>query len=58
MCFSTKIKNKIKPGVSSKYGDGQVIAEVTALNFGGVIIDDELNWRDYVSFVCRKVLMA
>ena len=35
--------------------DGQDIAEVTSSKFVGVIIDDKLNWRDHVSFVCRKV---
>ena len=53
MCFTTK-NNKIKPDISLNI-DGQVIAEVTSSTFLGVIIDDELNWRDHVSFVCRKV---
>ena len=35
--------------------DGQDIAEVTSSKFLGVIIDNKLNWRDHVSFVCRKV---
>ena len=52
MCFTTK--NKIRPDISLNI-DGQVIAKVTSLNFWGVIIDDKLNWRDHVSFVCRKV---
>ena len=52
MCFSTK--KKIKPDISSNI-DGQVIAEITSSTFLDVIIDDKLNWRDHVSFVCRKV---
>ena len=49
-----KKQNKIKPDISSNI-DGQVIAEITSSKFLGVIIDDKLNWRDHVSFVCRKV---
>ena len=47
-------KKKIKPDISSNI-DGQVIAEITSSTFLDVIIDDKLNWRDHVSFVCRKV---
>ena len=47
-------KNKVKPDISLKI-DGEIIAEVTSSNFLGVIIDDKLNWKDHVSFVCRKV---
>ena len=49
-----KKQNKIKPDVSLNI-DGQDIAEVTSSTFLGVIIDNKLNWRDHVSFVCRKV---
>ena len=52
ICFTTK--NKIKPDISLNI-DGQYIAEVTSSKFLGVIIDDKLNWRDHVSFACRKV---
>ena len=52
MCFSAK--NKVKPDISLKI-DGEIIAEVTSSKFLGVIIDDKLNWKDHVSFVCRKV---
>ena len=52
MCFSAK--NKVKPDISFKI-DGEIIAEVTSSKFLGVIIDDKLNWKDHVSFVCRKV---
>ena len=51
MCFSAK--NKVKPDISLKI-DGEIIAEVTSSKFLGVIIDDKLNWKDHVSFVCRK----
>ena len=53
MYFTTK-KNKVKPDISLNI-DGQVIAEVTSSIFLCVIIDDKLNWRDHVSFVCSKV---
>ena len=53
MCFSAK-KNKVKPDISLKI-DGEIIAEVASSKFLGVIIDDQLNWKDHVSFVCRKV---
>ena len=52
MCFQQK--NKVKPDISLKI-DGEIIAEVTTSKFLGVIIDDKLNWKDHVSFVCRKV---
>ena len=52
MCFSAE--NKVKPDISLKL-DGEIIAEVTSSKFLGVIIDDKLNWKDHVSFVCRKV---
>ena len=42
VCFTTKKQNKD-------------IAEVTSSKFLGVIIDNKLNWRDPVSFVCRTV---
>ena len=47
-------QNKIKPDISFNI-DGQDIAEVTSSKFLGVIIDNKLNWRDHVSFVCRKI---
>ena len=47
-------KNKVKPDISLKI-DGEIIAEVTSSKFFGVIIDNKLNWKDHVSFVCRKV---
>ena len=47
-------KNKIKPDISLNI-DGKDIVEVTSSKFLGVIIDNKLNWRDHVSFVCRKV---
>ena len=34
---------------------GENIAEVTSSKCLGVIIDDKLNWKNYASFVCRKV---
>ena len=46
-------KNKIQPDISLNI-DGQVIAEFTLSKFLGVSIDNKLNWRDHVSFVCRK----
>ena len=52
MCFSAK--NKVKPDISLKI-DGEIIAEVTSSKCLCVIIDDKLNWKDHVSFVCRKV---
>ena len=45
---------KIEPDISLNI-DGQVIAEVTSSKLLGVIIHDKLNWRDHVSFLCRKV---
>ena len=45
-CFSPK-----QPDISLK--DCQVIAEVTSSKV--LIIDDKMNLRDHVSFVCRKV---
>ena len=52
MFFSKK--NKVKPDISLKIDD-EIIAKVTSSKFLGVIIDDKLNWKDHVSFVCRKV---
>ena len=52
MCFSAI--NKVKSDISL-YIYGEIIAEVTSSNFLGVIIDDKLNWKDHMSFVCRKV---
>ena len=52
-----QLKNKVKPDISLKI-DGEIIAEVTSSKFLGVIIDDKLNWKDHVSFVCRKVAVA
>ena len=54
MCFQQKTKQIMPADISSNI-DGQVIAEVTSSKFLGVIIDDKLNWRDHMSFVCRKV---
>ena len=52
MCFSAK--DKVKPDISLKI-DREIIAEVTSSKFLGVIIDTKLNWKDHMSFVCRKV---
>ena len=35
--------------------DREAIAEVNKSNFFSVIIDNKLSWKDYISFVCRKV---
>ena len=51
MCFSAK--NKVKLDISLKI-DGEIVAEVTSSKCLGVITDDKLNWKDHVSFVCRK----
>ena len=52
MCFSAKTQSKAWYIIKI---DGEIIAEVTSSKFLGVIIDDKLNWKDHVSFVCRKV---
>ena len=54
MCFSSKNKKHSKAWYIIKI-DGEIIAEVASSNFLGVIIEDKLNWKDHVSFVCRKV---
>ena len=53
MCFSLKTKQNeawyvIKNWLSS-------YCRSNFIKYVGVIIDDKLNWRDHVSFVCRKV---
>ena len=51
MFFSNK---QIKPDISLEI-DCEIIAEVTSSKFSGVIIDVQLNGKDHVSFVYRKV---
>ena len=52
MCFSAK--NKPSPCISLQI-DGESLAEVNKSKFLGVIIDNNLSWKDHISFVCRKV---
>ena len=34
--------------------DGEAINEVDKTKFLGVIIDNKLNWKDYISYICGK----
>ena len=52
MCFSAK--NKPSPCISLQI-DGEALAEVNKSKVLGVIIDNKFSWKDYISFVCRKV---
>ena len=52
MCFTAK--NKIRPSLSLQI-DGETINEVDNTKFLGVIIDNKLNWKDHISYTCRKV---
>ena len=52
MFFSAKTKSH--PGICLQI-DGEAIAEVNKSKFSGVIIDNNLSWKDHIAFVCRKV---
>ena len=52
MCLSTKYNTT--PCISRQMC-GKPIVEVFKSTFLGVIINNELSWKDHVSFVCRKV---
>ena len=51
MCFPAKNKSSLCICQS----DGEAIVAVTQSKFLGVIINNKLNWKDHISFVCRKV---
>ena len=48
---------KVKPGISLKI-NGEINGEVTSSKFLCVIIDGKLNWKNHVSFVCRKYALG
>ena len=52
ICFSAK--NTHSPCISLQI-DGEAITEIDKSKFLGLIIDNKLSWKDYISIVCRKV---
>ena len=54
MIFSRKLSKTDRPTISLKI-DGQSISETDQAKFLGVIIDNNLSWKEHIRHICRKV---